>query len=84
MACIKEDNALIFLIPGFTFDHIFGHKKDKLFRPVFVLRKVRPVASVILCFICKVKGQIFYGNIPVKFHSSPSKRYSQNNILLCR
>ena len=56
MACIKEDNALIFLIPGFTFDHIFGHKKDKLFRPVFVLRKVRPVPSVILCFICKVKG----------------------------
>ena len=37
-ACIKDD-VLTFLILGYTLDHIFGPKKDRLFCPVFVFRR---------------------------------------------
>ena len=36
---MEEAVVLTFLILGFILDHIFGPKKDKLFCPVFVLRR---------------------------------------------
>ena len=36
---MKEAVALAFLILEFIFNHIFGRQKDKLFCPVFLLRK---------------------------------------------
>ena len=36
---MKEDDVLTFLILGPILDHIFGPKKDKFFRPVFVFRR---------------------------------------------
>ena len=60
-AYIKEDSFLKFLALGFILDHIFGHKKDKPFCPVFVF--VRGMSNAICHLVLYLQSLKNFMNI---------------------
>ena len=73
-ACKEEDVVLIFLIPEFIYDYIFGAKKDKLFCPVFVFHKgmSNDICDLVLHLLCENLNilLIYPGTIPLQYLKS--------------
>ena len=58
--CIKEAVVLTFLILRFVFERIFSPEKINFFTLHFLFAEVCLIPSVILHYICRVKGQTLH------------------------